>query len=140
MHVSYPLTSQLIMIMQDLSPSVVLFSTLFAPPLTPILELCLTLELRANSTYYIASCPAGWISTEDGNCADDNECVSDPCYNGGTCTNLDNGQGFACSCPDGFTGDICHLPVQEKIILVASGAYWVIAFVLINVLGKLGIL
>lgn len=39
-------------------------------------------------------------------------------------------------CKPGYTGDICHLPVQEKMILVASGTYWVIAFVLINVLGK----
>lgn len=76
------------------------------------------------------------MSTEEGSCTDDNECTSDPCNNGGTCINFDNGQGFLCMCPPGYTGDICHLPVQEKMILVASGAYWVVAFVLINVIGK----
>lgn len=39
-------------------------------------------------------------------------------------------------CPSGYVGEVCHLPLQEKIILVSSGAYWVIAFVLVNVLGK----
>lgn len=85
---------------------------------------------------YLFSCPAGWISTEEGSCTDDNECTSDPCNNGGTCINFDNGQGFLCMCPTGYMGDICHLPVQEKMISVANGAYWVIVFVLINVIGK----
>lgn len=80
------------------------------------------------------SCPAGWIPNEEGGCTDDNECASDPCNNGGTCINLDNGQGFLCVCASGYTGDICHLPVQEKMILVAKGAYWVIGFVLINMI------
>lgn len=39
-------------------------------------------------------------------------------------------------CTPDYTGENCHLPVQEKMILVASGAYWVIGFVLINVIGK----
>lgn len=85
---------------------------------------------------FVSSCPAGWIATEEGGCTDDNECTSEPCNNGGTCINLDNGQGFLCVCQPGYAGDICHLPVQEKMILVASGTYWVIAFVLINVVGK----
>lgn len=83
------------------------------------------------------SCPPGWILTEDGSCTDDNECESSPCNNGGDCINFDNGQGFICMCPAGYMGDVCNLPVQEKMISVSSGAYWVIAFVLINVIGKL---
>lgn len=81
-------------------------------------------------------CPPGWVATEEGGCTDDNECSSDPCNNGGTCINLDNGQGFLCVCQPGYTGDICHLSVQEKMILVASSAYWVIAFIFINFIGK----
>jgi len=84
-------------------------------------------------------CPPGWIATEEGGCTDDNECISMPCNNGGICINLDNGQGFLCDCKAGFAGEVCHLPVQEKIILVASGTYWVIAFVLINVVGKISV-
>lgn len=87
---------------------------------------------------YALRCPAGWVSTEEGSCTDDNECLSSPglCNNDGQCINFDNGQGFLCMCKPGFTGDLCNLPVQEKMILVASGAYWVIAFVLVNVIGK----
>lgn len=76
------------------------------------------------------------ISSEEGGCTDDDECISEPCNNGGSCINFDNGQGFHCMCTAGYAGEICHLPVQEKMILVSSGAYWVIAFVLINVIGK----
>lgn len=83
------------------------------------------------------SCPAGWIATEEGSCTDDNECISEPCNNGGTCINFDNGQGFLCMCPTGYMGDICHLPVQEKIILIANNTFWIIVVVIINVIGKM---
>ena len=34
-------------------------------------------------------------------------CASDPCLNGGTCSN--NGQSFSCSCPVGYNGDRCEI-------------------------------
>jgi len=37
--------------------------------------------------------------------ADDNECESIPCANGGTCTDETNG--FTCQCQSGFTGQTC---------------------------------
>lgn len=82
------------------------------------------------------SCPAGWVITDDGRCTDDNECDSAPCYNGGSCINLDEGKGFMCVCTDGFSGDMCHLPASEKVILIAKSTYWLIAFFLVNALGK----
>ncbi|XP_028410753.1 uncharacterized protein LOC114533436 isoform X5 [Dendronephthya gigantea] len=36
-------------------------------------------------------------------------CASDPCFNGGTCTN--NGSSFFCSCPVGYTGYRCEIRI-----------------------------
>eukprot|EP00057_Strongylocentrotus_purpuratus_P026767 XP_011681241.1 PREDICTED: ovochymase-2-like [Strongylocentrotus purpuratus] len=37
---------------------------------------------------------------------DINECLSNPCQNGGTCSDIDGG--FQCFCPEGFKGDYCQ--------------------------------
>ncbi|XP_030851702.1 uncharacterized protein LOC105442295 [Strongylocentrotus purpuratus] len=37
---------------------------------------------------------------------DINECLSNPCHNGGTCSDIDGG--FQCFCPEGFKGDYCQ--------------------------------
>ncbi|XP_041475891.1 uncharacterized protein LOC121424322 isoform X2 [Lytechinus variegatus] len=42
---------------------------------------------------------------------DINECSSNPCDNGGTCTDLLGG--FQCFCPDGFKGEYCQSEVDE---------------------------
>lgn len=39
--------------------------------------------------------------------SDINECDSAPCKNGGTCADIING--FTCSWPDGYYGDICEI-------------------------------
>ena len=40
-------------------------------------------------------------------CEEDlDECVSNPCRNGGSCEDLPGG--YKCSCPEGFTGQSCH--------------------------------
>lgn len=36
------------------------------------------------------------------------ECFTEPCANGGTCTNGPGGT-YSCSCPEGYSGDICEL-------------------------------
>lgn len=33
--------------------------------------------------------------------------VSDPCLNGATCVNNNNGTGYTCTCSDGYTGSDC---------------------------------
>eukprot|EP00057_Strongylocentrotus_purpuratus_P019756 XP_011674230.1 PREDICTED: fibropellin-1-like [Strongylocentrotus purpuratus] len=37
---------------------------------------------------------------------DINECLSNPCQNGGTCSDIHGG--FQCFCPEGFKGDYCQ--------------------------------
>eukprot|EP00105_Crassostrea_gigas_P039757 XP_019923905.1 PREDICTED: fibulin-7-like [Crassostrea gigas] len=39
-------------------------------------------------------------------CTDINECLDDPCYNGGTCSNNDGS--FKCTCAGVFTGALCN--------------------------------
>ena len=37
---------------------------------------------------------------------DINECESNPCENGGTCTDMEDG--YMCACESGFTGSDCE--------------------------------
>lgn len=38
-------------------------------------------------------------------CIDEDECVSEPCFNGGTC--IDSLNSYTCKCAQGFTGSLC---------------------------------
>jgi len=82
-------------------------------------------------------CQPGLMLSEDGkNCTDANECLNSPCLNGGTCKNLDRGEGFYCMCPDGFSGDICNALKQEKVMRLSTAALAAILICLINILSK----
>ena len=43
------------------------------------------------------------------NVTDDDECVSSPCQNGGTCIDLVGS--FSCDCPPGLTGPTCAINI-----------------------------
>ncbi|KAM5163712.1 delta-like protein 1 [Mantella aurantiaca] len=54
---------------------------------------------------YTCSCRPGYTGS---NCEIEiNECDANPCRNGGSCTDLENG--YSCSCPPGFYGKNCEL-------------------------------
>eukprot|EP00105_Crassostrea_gigas_P041028 XP_019925176.1 PREDICTED: delta-like protein D [Crassostrea gigas] len=40
-----------------------------------------------------------------------NECLDNPCQNGGTCSNSDGS--FTCTCAGGFTGALCNEDINE---------------------------
>lgn len=55
---------------------------------------------------YVCVCEPGWTGR---NCdLNVNECLSNPCVNGGTCRDMTNG--YICSCKAGFTGDYLSMP------------------------------
>nr|CAD7261696.1 unnamed protein product [Timema shepardi] len=62
---------------------------------------------------YECTCGEGQSVSADGKgCTDKNECLDQPCLNGGTCINQDPRHRYRCICPGGFWGDNCEL-VQE---------------------------
>jgi hypothetical protein len=48
--------------------------------------------------------------------ADIDECVPNPCQNGGTCT--DGVNSYTCSCVAGYTGNICQTGGLGKIVML----------------------
>ncbi|XP_055930136.1 neural-cadherin-like isoform X4 [Argiope bruennichi] len=80
-------------------------------------------------------CPEGFTITEDGkNCTDANECLSEPCLNGGSCVNLPDGEGYYCVCPDGFGGLFCGARHEEKVMRLSMAALAAILICLLNIL------
>ncbi|XP_029134023.2 cubilin [Labrus bergylta] len=58
---------------------------------------------------FICNCSPGWQGV---NCDQNiNECASNPCENGGTCT--DGINGFTCACTAQWTGPLCQTAQQE---------------------------
>lgn len=75
--------------------------------------------------------------TDDGrNCTDANECEARPCLNGGTCKNLERGQGFYCLCPEGFSGELCNAQKIEKELQLSNAALMMIIICLVNIMSK----
>ncbi|XP_053329703.1 protein crumbs homolog 2 [Spea bombifrons] len=72
------------------------------------------LEFRREFSYsqavgYVCRCQPGFTGE---NCSVDiDECASQPCQNGGTCTDLING--FSCHCVPGYTGVGCNIDIDE---------------------------
>ncbi len=63
---------------------------------------------------------------------DVNDCVSNPCRNGGTC--IDGISSFQCFCPDGWEGDLCALsecPVFSFLIILILFTFSILPFTLV---------
>lgn len=72
------------------------------------LNLPLPLQSTTSTPGYICICNSGWQGV---NCDQNiNECMSNPCLNGGNCT--DGVNGFTCYCTAQWTGPLCQSPQQ----------------------------
>ena len=75
--------------------------------------------------------------TPDGkSCVDRNECLDNPCRNGGQCINRDTVERYTCLCPSGFSGHNCELMQEEQILRLSMGALAIILLCLLSILSK----
>ena len=83
-------------------------------------------------------CPRGQRVTPDGKgCEDRNECLDNPCLNGGSCLNKDNTERYKCQCTAGFSGANCELMQEEQILRLSMGALAAILVCLLFILSKI---
>ncbi|CAG2257520.1 unnamed protein product [Mytilus edulis] len=67
-----------------------------------------TCDRRGSTQNYDCICPGYTGKLCD---SEINECLSNPCQNGATCT--DEVNGYSCGCTSGFSGVTCHLDVSD---------------------------
>lgn len=67
-------------------------------------------------------------------CVDLDECLNDPCQNGGTCHN--QVPSYICDCPRGYYGKNCELLQEGRTVRLSLGALAAILVCLLIILGK----
>ena len=73
---------------------------------TPESEAC-----TEDGAEHCKTCDDGFDLDENNACVDIDDCASDPCQNGGTCTDKVNA--FSCACASGYEGDTCVTDINE---------------------------
>lgn len=92
-------------------------------------------SLKTLTNNKLISCEEGtMLSSNQEECEDLNECLNDPCQNGGTCHNED--RTYACHCPRGYYGKNCELLQEGRTVRLSLGALAAILVCLLIILGK----
>nr|CAD7453923.1 unnamed protein product [Timema tahoe] len=77
------------------------------------------------------------VSADGKGCTDKNECLEEPCLNGGNCINQDPRHRYRCICPGGFWGDNCELVQEGQTLKLGVGALAAILTCLLTILSNL---
>lgn len=64
-------------------------------------------------------CPGGSVRA-GGTCVNVNECLENPCLNGGTCVDREPARRYDCVCAFGYTGHDCELELLASGIITPS--------------------
>lgn len=84
----------------------------------------------------LQSCGESKVMTLDGKgCIDRDECLTNPCLNGGVCINRE--PFYLCDCPSGYLGDNCEFHQQGQIVRLSMGALAAILVCLLVILSEL---
>lgn len=67
-------------------------------------------------------------------CIDRDECLTNPCLNGGMCINRE--PFYLCDCPDGYLGENCEFHQQGQIVRLSMGALAAILVCLLVILSE----
>lgn len=67
-------------------------------------------------------------------CVDRDECLTNPCLNGGICINRE--PFYLCDCPDGYFGENCEFLQQGQIVRLSMGALAAILVCLLIILSE----
>lgn len=82
-------------------------------------------------------CGEGRVVTTDGKgCTDKDECLENPCRNGGYCINQDPRTKYRCVCLDNFWGENCELVQEGRTLKLGMGALAAILVCLLMILSK----
>ena len=82
-----------------------------------------------------SSCGESKIKTADHkDCIDRDECLTNPCLNGGACINRE--PFYMCDCPSGYFGANCEFLQQGQIVRLSMGALAAILVCLLVILSE----
>lgn len=81
------------------------------------------------------SCPLGF-KPRGVDCENENECLMNPCLNGGICKDYSDSRRYTCRCPPSHTGMHCELELQQSAVIASTDFIVAVIFCVFLLLGK----